>query len=180
MQQEQQDRDAVRAIPEAGMLGRAIDKLGIIFATGIVVTVGVLIYEVVMRYVFNAPTFWAHETSIFLSGAAFVYGGLYCTARDKHIRVVLIYDTISARARRGLDIMISVVCALASAMFAYAAYLMVGRAVFRPDGSFHLERSGSAWDPVYPGVMKVLLLVVLTTMCVQFIILAIGYAKGKS
>ena len=168
------------AIEQAGWLGRWIDRLGIVFAVGIVLSMLILINEVILRYVFNAPTIWAHETTIFLCGVAFVYGGLYCTARNRHIRVVLIYDAIPPRIRRIFDIVISIICAAASAMFAWAAYTMVLRAAFRPDGSFRLERTGSAWDPVYPGSIKVFLLVVLTVMAVQFIILAYNYARGRT
>lgn len=167
------------AIPQAGFLGRLIDKTGLVFAIGIVVSMAILINEVVLRYVFNSPTIWAHETTIFLCGIAFVYGGLYCAARDRHIRVVLVYDAVPAGIRRVLDIVISVICAAASAMFAWAAWIMVQRAAFRPDGSFRLERSGSAWDPVYPGLLKVFLLLVMAVMAVQFVILAINYARGR-
>ena len=139
----------------------------------------VMFYEVVLRYVFNSPTIWAHETTIFLCGVAFIYGGLYCAARDRHIRVVLIYDAVPPAVRRVLDVVISVICAAASAMFAWASWTMVQRAAFRPDGSFRLERSGSAWDPVYPGLLKVFLLVVMAVMAIQFAILAVNYARGR-
>lgn len=166
-------------IPQAGYLGRIIDKVGVVFAAGIVISMVILINEVVLRYVFNAPTIWAHETTIFLCGTAFIYGGLYCSAQDKHIRVVLIYDLVPASIRRIFDIVISIICAAASAMFAWAAWIMVQRAAFRPDGSFRLERSGSAWDPIYPGLLKVFMLVILTIMAIQFVILAVNYARGK-
>lgn len=172
-------REEAKAIPEAGWIGRWIDRGGLIFAAGIVVSMLVLINEVFLRYVFNAPTIWAHETTIFLCGAAFIYGGLYCTARDRHIRVVLIYDALPPRMRRVLDLVISVICAAASAIFAWAAWLMVQRAAFRPDGSIRLERSGSAWDPVYPGLIKIFLLVILTLMAIQFVVLAFNYARGR-
>jgi len=174
----QQEREP-RAIAEAGRLGRWVDKGGVLFAAGIVVSMLILLNEVLLRYLFNAPTIWAHETTIFLCGAAFLYGGLYCTARDRHIRVVLVYDSLPARLRRGLDVVISLVCALASGIFAWAAWLMVQKAAFRPDGSFRLERSGSAWDPVYPGLIKVFLLLVLAVMAVQFLVLALNYARGR-
>lgn len=167
------------AIAEAGMLGRWIDRGGLLFAIGIVASMLILINEVLLRYVFNAPTIWAHETTIFLCGAAFLYGGLYCTARDRHIRVVLIYDTLPPPLRRVLDVVISLICMVASTFFAYASWLMVQKAAFRPDGSFRLERSGSAWDPVFPGLIKVFLLVVMTVMAVQFLILAYNYARGR-
>lgn len=166
-------------IPEAGILGKWISAGGVLFAIGIVIAMLILIQEVVLRYFFNSPTTWAHETTIFLSGIAFVYGGLYCAARDSHIRVVLIYDAIPPGTRRIFDILISLVCAAASAMFAYAAWIMVSRAAFTPAGDFRLERSGSAWDPVYPGLMKVFLLVVMGVMAVQFLVLTVNYARGK-
>ncbi len=167
------------AIPEAGALGRWIDRGGIVFAIGIFVAMLILIQEVVLRYGFNSPTIWAHETTVFLCAIAFVYGGLYCAARDRHIRVVLIYDALPPRARRALDVVISLVCAASAAMFAWASWVMVARATFRPDGSFRLESSGSAWDPVYPGLLKVFLLAVLAVTAVQFVILAIAYARKR-
>jgi TRAP-type C4-dicarboxylate transport system permease small subunit len=174
------ERDVGDPIPEAGALGRWIDRGGLLFAIGIVAAAAILMQEVVLRYVFNSPTVWAHETTVFLSGIAFIYGGLYAAARDSHIRVVLIYDQLGGRWRRIFDVVISVVCGLASAFFAWAAWLMVERAAFRPDGSFRLERSGSAWDPVYPGLLKVFMMVVLAVMTVQFAILAWNYARGRT
>jgi TRAP-type C4-dicarboxylate transport system permease small subunit len=171
--------DEPPTLPEAGLLGRMIDRGGIVFALGILASMLVLIQEVVLRYVFNAPTIWAHETTVFLCAIAFVYGGLYCAARNQHIRVVIVYDVVEGRAKRLLDAVISVICMLSSAIFAWAAWIMVARAIFRPDGSVRLETSGSAWNPPYPALLKLFLLVVLAVMAVQFAILALGYARGR-
>ena len=172
-------RDEGAPVPEAGALGRWVDRGGIIFAIGIVAAAAILMQEVVLRYVFNNPTSWAHETTVFLCGVAFIYGGLYTAARDSHIRVVLIYDVLGPRWRRIFDVIISIVCGLASGFFAWASWLMVERAAFRPDGSFRLESSGSAWDPVYPGLIKVFLMLVLGVLTVQFAVLAWNYARGR-
>lgn len=172
-------RDEGGPIAEAGWLGRVIDRVGIVFALGIIIAMLILIQEVVLRYFFNSPTIWAHETTVFLSGVAFVFGGLYCTARDSHIRVVLIYDQLGPKLRRAFDVVISVICGLAAAMFTWAAWIMVSRAAFTPQGDFRLERSGSAWDPVYPGAIKVFLMLILGIMTVQFVILAFNYARGR-
>lgn len=172
------DRDGRRAIPAAAWLGRAIDRLGIVFAIGIVCSMVILIQEIVLRYAFGAPTIWAHETTVFLCATAFIYGGLYCTARDQHIRVVILYDLAKGRVRRALDVLISVISMIASLFFAWAAWQMVRRAVFRPDGSVHLETSGSAWDPAYPAILKIFLLVVLCLMAVQFLVLAINHLRA--
>lgn len=167
------------AVPEAGLFGRMIDRCGIVFAVGLIVSALVLMQEVILRYLFNAPTIWAHETTIFLSGLAFVYGGLYCVSKDKHIRVVLIYDALSPRARRVLDVVISLISAAASALFAWAAWIMVGRAVFAPTGGIRFERSGSAWDPMFPALIKLFMFAIMILMAVQFLILARNYFKGR-
>ncbi len=165
-------------LPEAGWLGWLIGRGSVLFGAGILIAVVVLVMEVFLRYVFNAPTIWAHETTIFLSGITFIYGGLYCVARNTHIRVVLIYDLVGPRTRRIFDIVISLTCLTASLFFAWASWLMVKKAIFRPDGSFYMEASGSAWNSPTPAMMKIFLLAVLMVMGAQFLVLAINYARG--
>lgn len=172
-------REEHEAVPQAGRLGRIIDRLAIIPAMGLVAAMLILMQEVVLRYAFGRPTIWAHETTVFLCAISFLYGGLLCTARDRHIRVVLVYDMLPPKARRLADIAISAICALSSGAFAWAAWQMVKRSVWRPDGSFHLETSGSAWNPSYPGVLKVLLMAALGVMALQFAILALNYARAR-
>lgn len=167
------------ADPHAGVLGRVINSVGIIFAIGILASAGILVIEIFLRYVLNAPTIWAHETVIFLTASAFVYGGLYVVARNAHIRVVLIYDYLSKPMRRYFDIGISIISFLASGMFAWAAWKGVERAIWTPAGDFRLETSGSAWNPPTPGLLKLFLLIILLIMTVQFFVLTISYYKNK-
>ncbi|MCA0928267.1 TRAP transporter small permease subunit [Ruegeria profundi] len=167
------------SIPEAGALGRLVTRLGDVFAIAIVLSACALIFEVVMRYGFNAPTKWAHETVIFLTAITFVFGGLYAAATNKHIRVVLIYDLLTPQLRRAFNIGISLVCATATALFSWAAWLVVQRAVWTPAGEFRLETSGSAWDPPTPGLMKLFLMCILILMSVQFAVLAVNYLRRK-
>ncbi len=167
------------ADPHSGALGRIINAIGIVFAIGILISAGILVIEIFLRYALNAPTIWAHETVIFLTASAFVYGGLYVVARNTHIRVVLIYDYLPKPIRRYFDIAISMICFLASGMFAWAAWKGVERAIWTPAGDFRLETSGSAWNPPTPGLLKVFLLFILIIMTVQFLILTIAYFKKK-
>jgi len=171
------DHQRTQAVPEAGALGRLIDKIGYLFAVGIVAAALILLAEVFLRYLFNSPTLWAHETTIFLCSVAFIFGGLYCTCHNKHIRVVLIYDHLSPRLRRGADVLISISCALASGFFAYASWNMVKRAVMTPSGQIRLETTGSAWSSPTPALIKVFILVVMALLVVQFLILALNYAR---
>ncbi|EEA94513.1 MULTISPECIES: TRAP transporter small permease subunit [Pseudovibrio] len=177
---DQEDKDkGQKAIPEAGLFGSIIAKFGTLFSLTIVLSAAILIVEVAMRYLFNSPTTWAHETVIFLTATTFLFGGLYCASTNKHIRVVLIYDALSPEMRRVFNVAISVACALASALFSWAGWLVVKRAIWTPSGDFRLETSGSAWNPPTPGLLKLFLLGILILMCLQFAILAVNYAKKK-
>jgi C4-dicarboxylate transporter DctQ subunit len=164
----------------AGALGRIINAAGIIFAIGLLASAAILVIEIFLRYVLNAPTIWAHETVIFLTASAFVYGGLYVVARNAHIRVVLIYDFLPKRVRRYFDIVIYATCCLSSAMFALAEWKGVQRSIWTPAGDFRLETSGSAWNPPTPGLIKVFLLFILIVMTVQFLVLTISYIKKRA
>lgn len=187
MAREQETRDGIDlgatsegigpVLPEAGLLGRAVDRVGYLFAAGLVLAAGILLTEVFLRYVLNRPTIWAHETTTFLSGIAFVYGGLFCASRNSHIRVVLIYDQLSPYWRRVMDIAISLVSCLAALFFVYAAWIMVGRATFAPTGEFRLERSGSAWNPPTPALLKLFLLTILVLLALQYLILAFNHFR---
>ncbi len=163
----------------AGVLGRCIHALGIVFALAILTSAGILVFEIILRYVFNAPTIWAHETVIFLNATAFVFGGLHVVVRNGHIRVVLIYNALSTHIKRLFNIGISLTCTVASAFFAWAAWQVVKRAVWTPQGDFRLETSGSAWNPPTPGVLKVFLLVILAVMALQFLIFSVNYWLEK-
>lgn len=170
---------APTAIPEAGLIGRAIDRISDVFAVAILAAAGVLILEVFLRYVFNAPTIWGHETVVFLIASAFIFGGLFVAARDAHIRVVLIYDALRPTVRRVFDVVISCICALSCLFFSLATWPTVVRALYTPQGDWRVETSGTAFNAPYPGILRAFLLVVLIVLTLQFIVLAIGYARGR-
>jgi C4-dicarboxylate transporter, DctQ subunit len=167
------------ASPESGRFGKGIEATGMLFAVGILISAGLLFFEVIMRYAFNSPTTWVHETVVFLNAAAFIFGGLYAAALDRHIRVVLFYDRLKPSMRRGFDVAISLTCLVSSGFFAWAAWQSVKRAVWTPQGEIRLETSGSAWNPAYPGLLKIFLFAILILLAVQFAILAVNYARAK-
>lgn len=179
MTDEVQHNNRFKEIPAAGFFGTLVTKCGSVFAIFILASAGILNFEVILRYVFNSPTIWAHESVIFLTAITFLFGGLISISTDKHIRVVLIYDHLPEKIRRIVNIIISLVSFFATVLFAWAAWLVVGRALWSPDGSFRIETSGSAWNPPAPGLLKAFLFGVLILMAVQFLVLTINYAKKK-
>ncbi|MFV0472757.1 MAG: TRAP transporter small permease subunit [Pikeienuella sp.] len=164
---------------ESGLFSRIVLAFGKPFSMVYVGITAILIYEVFLRYLFEAPTLWVHETSTFLSAVAFLIGGLYCVATNKHIRIVILYDAVNARARRWLDIFIYLVCAASTLFFSYAAWLSTKRAIFTPSGAFRLETSGTAWNPPFPSILKLLMVAVLLAMSAQFLILALRAIRRK-
>ena len=59
----------------------------------------VILYEVVSRYIFNAPTTWAMEISQALYGAWAVLLGAYILREGGHVNVDIIYVRFSPRVK---------------------------------------------------------------------------------
>ncbi len=66
--------------------------------------IAITLWEVVLRYAFNAPTNWAHATATTLCGIAFALGGAHALARDEHVRIGVFYDRFRPRARRAASL----------------------------------------------------------------------------
>jgi len=146
---------------------RAIAGSTKVLAWAIFLAFAVTVFEVIARYVFDSPTFWAHETTTFLIAAIFLVGGPIALARDKHIRVRMFYDTVSPRGRRLLDIVNSILALIFFAGLSYAAWTMSSKATFSPSGEFRLEGTGTAWNPPTPALLKILVLVCVGIMFIQ-------------
>ena len=69
---------------------RRIDQVAVvsghIVAWMVVPMVLSLCYEVVSRYVFNAPTQWAYDMTFMLYGSFFMLGSAYTLQRKGHVR----------------------------------------------------------------------------------------------
>ncbi|MBJ7555795.1 TRAP transporter small permease subunit [Marinomonas spartinae] len=159
-------------------LDRCIYKLGNLLSLLFIFTVAISFYEVVMRYVFDAPTIWVHETASFLGGCLFIYGGIYALATNKHVRVVLIYDVVSDRTKRWLNVFHHIMGLCFTGMLSWAAYQMTKDAWLSPLGEVHLETSGSAWNPAFPALVKAMILLTIGVMFIQFLLHLIQELNG--
>ena len=65
-------------------------------------------YEVVMRYLFNQPTIWVHESSFLLFGMQYLLAGAYAFLHGAHVRVDIVYQRLPERGRVGMDIFTSI------------------------------------------------------------------------
>jgi len=85
----------------------AVDRLnewaGLFWGSSIVLVTVAVLYEVVSRTVFGAPTNWGNETTIYLSAMAYLLAGGYALLHRRHVRIDVIYETLSPRTRARLD-----------------------------------------------------------------------------
>lgn len=70
----------------------------------VLLLVVVIVYEVTARYVFNAPTVWAFETTCFLLCIICCLGWVYTHVRQGHVRVDVFYERLSPRGRAFIDV----------------------------------------------------------------------------
>jgi len=90
-------------------LSKAIDRMntwvGKAASFLILVLIAVLIYEVLSRYLLNAPTKWSNEISQYLLTGVVMLGGGYCLAGREHVRVDVLYRNFSPRTRCVIEIL---------------------------------------------------------------------------
>ena len=65
--------------------------------------IAAMVYEVVARKLFIAPTDWAYDTSRMISGATFMLGAGYALMRGVHIRADFLYRNWSRRTQALVD-----------------------------------------------------------------------------
>jgi TRAP-type mannitol/chloroaromatic compound transport system permease small subunit len=63
----------------------------------------IILYEIIMRTIFESPTPWVAETTAMLCAACYFLGGAWNIKIDGHIRVDIIYSRLSPRVRAGFS-----------------------------------------------------------------------------
>lgn len=76
---------------------------GKVVSISMLVIIGILIFEVTLRYLFNAPTIWAHELSLMIWGGYSVIAGAYTLVHRQHVKVDLVYNWFPPRGRAIID-----------------------------------------------------------------------------
>jgi len=86
----------------------AIDRLstwiGKAFAWCILILTFATVYEVVSRYVFDAPTVWAFDMSVQMYGALFMMAGAYTLSRGGHVRGDVIHRLLPHKWQAIVDL----------------------------------------------------------------------------
>lgn len=137
--------------------------LGRVTMVMIVLLLSVMIYEVVLRYVFERPTLWANELSLWLAGFVFLLAGLYAMQQRSHIRIFIAYDLMPRWLQRACDTLSTSLIVVFAWGLIYGAYGEAKAQFFR------WETLGTAFDPPIPATLTPMILIVVTLVTLQAI-----------
>ena len=112
--------------------------------------VPIMIYEVVARYVFGAPTVWAMELVVLVFGPYFLLGGPYLLHTQSHVGLDVLRQRLSPAWNRIFDLINYPVIMAFCAILLWYSLPPVLSAVSYGETSF------SAWNPpVWPAKLAV-------------------------
>lgn len=161
----------VRTVQRAGMefeSWKPADRLAVFIGRVtmmlIVCLTTVMLYEVMLRYVFEAPTLWANEMSLWLAGFVFLCAGLYAMQQRSHIRIVLLYDAVPRWLQRVFDTISTILIVTFAFFLIYGGY---GEAF---DKFYRWETFGTAFDPPIPATLKPMVLLIVGLVAIQAVV----------
>ncbi|GHB21975.1 TRAP transporter small permease subunit [Salinicola rhizosphaerae] len=159
-------------------LAAGMDRLSAFIGYGCAVLFFVCIllsaFEVVMRYVFNAPTQWTFETVMAVCATSWVLASGYVTQRRRHIAITMIELVVPASVWRKMELVAMVVAVFALAALVWAAWEPALMSMHGP------ERSGSSFNPPLPAYLKPMLVVGAILYILQLLSNIIHWFEGPS
>jgi TRAP-type mannitol/chloroaromatic compound transport system permease small subunit len=137
-----------------------------------------LVYEVIARYAFNAPTEWAYDMTFMLYGSFFMLGAAFTLQRKGHIRTDTFYANWSPRRQGWVD----ATCYVLFFFPGLIAFLILTWDFFWISFQRSERIVTSPWMPiVYPfkAVMPIATLLLLLQGVSEFLKSAYAAAKGE-
>lgn len=136
-------------MPKLKRVLSAIDAIskwtGYVAMFGTLAIILLLSIEVVARYVFNAPTLYATESTSIAYGVMVLIAGAYVLVAGGHVNMDALYSRLSSRKRAVLDIFTSVF------FFAFCVILLRNGIPLAIKAVVLQEHSQSAWGaPWWP------------------------------
>jgi TRAP-type C4-dicarboxylate transport system permease small subunit len=146
---------------EQHRLGRLVDRIGEAVSYLFVVIVAITAYEVLMRYLFNAPTIWVHELAVALAATCFVLGGPLVHQRQQHITISFLYERMPPAVQRWARALSSLLTLVFCVLLAYAAFQQSSVALRAG------ETTGTALNWPIPAYLKTLFVIAVALMALQ-------------
>ncbi|MCG6902151.1 MAG: TRAP transporter small permease subunit [Rhodobacter sp.] len=158
----------VRRAPMEFESWRAIDRTAVFIGRVVMLMIAILtcvmLYEVLLRYVFESPTLWANELSLWIAGFVFMFSGIYAMQQRCHIRIFLLYDVMPRFVQRLFDCISTLLIVLFAFFLIYGGY---GEAFAK---FYRWETFGTAFDPPIPATIKPAVLLVVALLAIQAVI----------
>jgi TRAP-type mannitol/chloroaromatic compound transport system permease small subunit len=118
------------------------EREGEIFSFLLVVATLQVCYELVLRYVFNAPTVWGLELTLYLCSTTYIMAGAYAGRFDAHIKIDVFYSRWSPRTQALLDLFLANVL-----FFVFCGLLVWHSGAWLWEAISQNLTSGTIWDP---------------------------------
>ena len=77
--------------------------LGYLAQAMVLILIASMLYEVVARYAFGAPTLWAFDIAYMSTGVLFVLGAAQALREDAHVRIDFLSSKMPRRVRGAID-----------------------------------------------------------------------------
>ncbi|MFK7995719.1 MAG: TRAP transporter small permease subunit [Granulosicoccus sp.] len=122
----------------------------------------IMLYEVFLRYVFEAPTLWANELTLWIAGFVFLLSGLYAMQQRCHIRIFLLYDVVPRWMQHLFDILSVLFIWVFAVLLIFGSYKQVFVKKF-----YHWEMFGTAFDPPIPATLQPMILIMISLIAIQ-------------
>ena len=142
-------------------LNPLVNAMGTVACSFFLIVVAMILYEVVSRYFFNAPTIWSHELSVMLCASAFLLGGPYVHQHRSHIVIGIAAERFSPAWRSRANVLV----ALLTLIFFVA--LSIATLQQATDSISFIEQSGTALNWPIPVFVKTLFAIVCAFMALQ-------------
>ncbi|MEM7774086.1 MAG: TRAP transporter small permease subunit [Pseudomonadota bacterium] len=128
-------RFAVRAIDGLnGVIGR-------VTAVSLLFLIGLVVWEVFLRYVMQAPTTWGNELISYLFAGYILLGGGYTLLHRDHVSMDIVYAQLSQRAKAIIDVL------TAGFVIIYCVVLLHQTGIMTYEAWESGQRAGSDWSP---------------------------------
>ena len=147
--------------PLVNRIERITTNIGIIAALTLVPLILTTTYEVLARYIFDAPTIWAYEVGYMLTGTHFLLGMAYTLQQGQFIRIDIFSQDMSEKTRAFIDM-----CAY-SIILPLMMWLTYGLTSYLISGFIKNERSGQSAMNMAVWPFRIVFLIAFTLLALQ-------------
>lgn len=147
--------------PLVNQIERITTNIGIIASLTLIPLILTTTYEVLARYVFEAPTIWAYEVGYMLTGTHFLLGMAYTLQQGQFIRIDIFSQNMSTKTRALIDL-----CAY-SVIFPLMIWLTYGLTSYLISGIIKNERSGQSAMNMAVWPFRIVFLIAFALLALQ-------------